>query len=68
MHKILRLRDVMAMTGLSRSTLYLRMSEGGFPQSINLDGRAIGWLESEIQQWIQARVSERNRGASLGLR
>jgi len=54
---ILRRRTVEARTGLSRSTIYLRMSQGNFPKSIPLGPRAIGWLEAEIEAWLQAQVA-----------
>jgi len=54
---ILRRRTVEARTGLSRSTIYLRMSQGSFPKSIPLGPRAIGWLEAEIEAWLQAQVA-----------
>ncbi|HJO44222.1 MAG TPA: AlpA family transcriptional regulator [SAR324 cluster bacterium] len=54
---ILRLPNVKAITGLSRSTIYLRMSEGAFPRQVNLGSRAVGWLSSEIQQWVDERIS-----------
>lgn len=53
---ILRLRDVIARTGLSRSTIYLRMSEGSFPSAISLGGRSIGWLEAEVDTWVDACI------------
>jgi len=53
---ILRLPDVLGRTGLSRSTLYARISEGLFPTPIALGRRAVGWLESEIDDWIARRV------------
>ncbi len=54
--KILRLPDVTNRTGLSRSTIYLRISDGRFPTPISLGDRAVGWLESEIEQWILDRI------------
>ena len=57
-HHILRLKDVIAMTGLSRSTIYLRMDQGKFPQHINLGSRAVGWIGSEIKEWIEERIRE----------
>ena len=56
MHRILRLPEVKRSTGLSRSTLYLRISEGTFPKPVNLGGRAVGWLEAEIQEWLQRQI------------
>ena len=55
---ILRLPTVKARTGLSRSTIYLRMSDGVFPKPISLGGRAVGWIESDIQSWIEQRLTE----------
>ena len=51
MHTILRLPEVKKSTG--RSTLYLRISQGTFPKPVCLGGRAVGWLEAEIQEWLQ---------------
>ena len=45
---ILRLPDVKVRTGLSRSTLYLRISQGRFPKPISLGGRAVGWVDVEL--------------------
>lgn len=57
-HSILRLPDVKARTGLSRSTIYLRISQGAFPTPINLGSRAVGWLETEIEDWLVRQISE----------
>ena len=56
MHTILRLPAVKTSTGLSRSTIYLRISQGSFPKPVSLGGRAVGWLESEIQEWLQRQI------------
>ena len=63
-YKILRLSDVKSKTGLSRSTIYLRMTEGKFPQQISLGSRAVGWINSEVIDWIEHRISE-SRGVVL---
>ena len=55
---ILRLPQVKARTGLSRSSIYLRMQSNNFPSPISLGGRAVGWLESDIDEWIVARIEE----------
>jgi prophage regulatory protein len=49
-HTILRLPQVKKRTGLSRSSIYLRMAIGEFPASISLGGRAIGWIEQDIDE------------------
>jgi len=57
--RFLRLSDVKERTGLSRSTIYLNISKGNFPKNVNLGPRCVGWLESEIDAWIQARIDQR---------
>lgn len=53
---ILRRPEVETRTGLSRSSIYLRCSQKNFPAPIRLGGRAVGWLESEIEAWLQLQV------------
>jgi len=53
---ILRLPTVKARTGLSRSTIYLRIADGHFPKPVSLGGRAVGWLESEIDEWLNQQI------------
>ena len=55
-HRILRLPEVMARTGLSRSTIYLRISQDNFPKPVSLGARAVGWVEAEIQEWLQQQI------------
>jgi prophage regulatory protein len=62
-----------AKHGLSRDTIYLRIAQGTFPKPVKLAGRAVGWLEAEVQQWLQRRIeASRNEshgvGATLGAR
>ncbi len=57
-HRILRLPEVKQRTGLSRSSIYLRMSNNEFPSSISLGGRAVGWLEQDIYEWIVEKMEE----------
>jgi len=67
MHTILRLPDVKRSTGLSRSTIYLRIAQGTFPKPVSLGGRAVGWLEAEVQQWLQRRIeASRSEGSGVG--
>jgi len=54
-NRILRCKDVMSLTGLSRSTIYAMMSEGTFPPSIKLSKRAVGWRETAIREWLDAK-------------
>jgi len=55
-YSILRLPKVKARTGLSRSTIYLRISEGSFPKPISLGGRAVGWIEAEVDDWVNQQI------------
>ena len=54
--RILRLPEVIKTTGLGRSTIYARISENLFPEPVNLGARSVGWLSTEIQDWIQSRM------------
>ena len=53
---ILRRKQVEARTGLSRSTIYLRVAEGSFPAPVSLGGRAVGWIEAEVNDWLAKRI------------
>lgn len=59
-HSILRRKQVEARTGLSRSTIYLRINKGTFPRPIKLGVRAVGWLENEIEAWLISRIENRD--------
>ena len=56
--RFLRVREVQARTGLSRSTIYLRLDQGRFPRPVSLGPRAVGWIESEVDEWIRERIAE----------
>jgi prophage regulatory protein len=58
--KVIRLTQVKESTGLGRSTIYKYIAEGKFPAPLQLSERCVGWLESEVQQWIQTRADMRN--------
>ncbi|WP_148863271.1 helix-turn-helix transcriptional regulator [Marinobacter fonticola] len=53
--RLLRRREVENRTGLSRSTIYLWMSDGLFPKPRKIGPRAVAWRESDIQAWIEQR-------------
>lgn len=57
---VLRRKQVEDRTGLSRSTIYLRIQEGTFPKPVNLGGRAVGWVEEEIDTWLEACIERRD--------
>ena len=60
---ILRLPTVKGRTGLSRSTIYLRVAEGNFPAPVSLGGRAVGWIEAEVNDWLAKRIEASRKAA-----
>lgn len=60
---VLRLVDVKRRIGLSRSTIYSRVRDGSFPRPVSLGGRAVGWIESDIQSWLDQTVAASRRAA-----
>ena len=54
--KINRLATVKHVTGLSRSTIYLRIKQGKFPKPVKLGGRAVGWVEQDVQNWLAEQI------------
>ncbi|GAB3366256.1 hypothetical protein GCM10027431_07960 [Lysobacter rhizosphaerae] len=59
---ILRRPEVEARTGLSRSTIYLKVAQGAFPKPINLGPRAVGWVAAEIDWWLEQQLAASRRG------
>jgi prophage regulatory protein len=61
--RILRRKQVEARTGLARSTIYGRIKAGTFPAPISLGEKAVGWIEGEIDAWLNAQIAKsRNAG------
>ena len=58
---ILRRPQVEAKTGLSRSSIYAQMKKGHFPKPIKLGPRSVGWVDSSINAWIQAKIDDPKR-------
>ncbi|TXY47531.1 AlpA family transcriptional regulator [Vibrio mimicus] len=57
--RFLKLKEVMEKTTLSRSAIYRKMNDGEFPQSVSLGERAIAWVESEVDEWMEKRLERR---------
>lgn len=55
-NRILRLKPVTARVGLAKSTLYKLIANDNFPKPIKLGARAVGWLESDIDAWLELRI------------
>jgi len=58
--RIIRLKAVLARTGLSRSTLYRKIGEGTFPHQVKIGVHSAGWHESEIGLWVADPPGYRN--------
>jgi prophage regulatory protein len=57
MNILIKLTTVKSMTALSKSSIYKLMTKGLFPKSIVIGNRAVAWIEAEIQEWIDHKVS-----------
>lgn len=58
--KLLKLQQVMEKTSLCSSSIYNLMKEGDFPKNISVMGKRKAWLESEVEEWMMARIEERD--------
>lgn len=58
--RLIRLDEVKRRTGFGKSSIYNGVADGTFPKPVPLGARAVAWVEDEIQEWIEARISERN--------
>ncbi|MDD3287947.1 MAG: AlpA family transcriptional regulator [Alphaproteobacteria bacterium] len=56
--RILRIRDVLYRTGLSRSVFYLHVKDGTFPAPIKIGKRSVGWAEGQVQAWINQQIAQ----------
>lgn len=58
--RVLRLADVIEKTGLAKSTIYKYADAGRFPRPISLGGKSVGWIDSEIHEWLLEKQVERD--------
>jgi prophage regulatory protein len=54
--QVLRLPHVRRITGLCRSSIYQMEAEGRFPRRVKIGARSVGWIESEVQNWLRQRI------------
>jgi prophage regulatory protein len=57
--RLLRLTQVMDMTGLGRTKIYALQAEGNFPMRVQITPYRVGWIEHEVQAWIATRIAAR---------
>jgi prophage regulatory protein len=58
--QVLRMEEVMMRTGLSRSMIYKLQAANEFPTSIKLGERAVGWIEADVDEWLDSKGTGRN--------
>ncbi len=61
MPKVIRLREVVRLTGLAASTIWRREQEGVFPPRFHLGGRAVGWLYEDVVNWLEMLAQQGGR-------
>ena len=58
--RIMRLKEVIEKTGLAKSTVYNLISQGKFPKQIDLGARSVGWVDTEIEEWLLSKIELRD--------
>lgn len=58
--KLIKLKEVIEITCLTKATIYRMIAEGKFPKQVSLGERAVAWVESEVQNWILEKITERD--------
>lgn len=64
--RFLRRREVVNVTGLPTSTIYEKIASGAFPRPVQISPRRVAWLETEIAEWQEQRIAERDGAPELG--
>lgn len=59
--RLLRIREVTARTGRTRSRIYEDVASGKFPRPVKIGGQAIAFVETEIDAWIASKIAARDR-------
>lgn len=64
-NKLIRIRSVLEMTSISKSYIYQLVKKGVFPKPVQLikGGKAVAWIESEVQSWVESRIQARDEVA-----
>lgn len=57
--KFIRIKSVLSRTGLKRSTIYKYIKQGRFPKPVNISPKCAAWVESEINDWMLLKISQR---------
>lgn len=57
--RLMRIREVLQLCGLSRATLYREIKLHSFPAPVKLSARSVGWLQDDVVQWLETRIAQR---------
>jgi len=60
MKKLLKIKEVVDRTSICRAKVYQLLALKQFPQPVKLGQRSVAWVESEINDWIEKRIQERD--------
>ena len=63
--RFMRLTEVIRMTGLRKTTIYQLQADGEFPQRVQITAHCVGWIESEVQAWLNQRVGTRQMATRI---
>ena len=63
--RIIRWPEVHERVGYCRTNIYYLIQSGDFPSPIKLGSRAVGWLESDVDNWIESRIEQSRRGGEI---
>ncbi len=61
---LLSIEKVQSVTGLSRTTIYELSKKSGFPKQVTITRGRVGWVESEVEAWIAAKIADRDGKAA----
>jgi prophage regulatory protein len=57
MPRLIKLNEVLKITGLSKSSVYRLINQKDFPEQIRIIDNRVGWIESEVDDWVQSRIA-----------
>lgn len=63
-NRFIKLKEVIVLTGLSRSHIYALAQKDQFPKPVKLTERSSAWVAYEVQEWIESRIQARNGEAA----
>ena len=63
--RFIKMKEVMAKTGLARATIYKYIANNKFPKSVSLGDRAVAWIENEVEEWMLERIAERDEAVTI---